>query len=43
MSDKVYNEFYNKLTNTTEATLKQKKQELWDVDGVLHNQKISML
>lgn len=36
---KVYSEFYNKLTNTTKATLKQKKQELWDVDGVLHNQK----
>ena len=30
--------FYKKLKNITLANLKQKKNELWDVEGVLHNQ-----
>ena len=32
-------EFINKLKDSTSANLKQKKYELWDVEGVLHNQK----
>ena len=32
--------FYNKLKNYKLANLKQKKTELWDVEGVLHNQKL---
>lgn len=31
--------FYNKLKNYKLANLKQKKTELWDVEGILHNQK----
>ena len=31
--------FINKLKDLTSANLKQKKYELWDVEGVLHNQK----
>ena len=31
--------FYKKLKNITLASLKQKKNELWDVEGILHNQK----
>ena len=31
--------FYNKLKNITKASLKQQKEELWDVEGILHNQK----
>ena len=31
--------FCSKLKDVTRATPKQQKQELWDVDGVLHNQK----
>ena len=31
--------FINKLKDSTLANLKQKKYELWDVEGVLHNQK----
>ena len=30
--------FYKKLKNITLASLKQKKNELWDAEGVLHNQ-----
>ena len=30
--------FYKKLKNITLASLKQKKNELWDVEGILHNQ-----
>jgi hypothetical protein len=30
--------FYKKLKNITLANLKQKKNELWDAEGVLHNQ-----
>jgi hypothetical protein len=32
-------EFINKLKDSTLANSKQKKYELWDVEGVLHNQK----
>ena len=32
-------EFINKLKDSTLANLKQKKYELWDVEGVLNNQK----
>ena len=32
-------EFYNKLKDSSRATPKQQKEELWDVEGVLHNQK----
>ncbi len=32
--------FINKLKDITSANLKQKKYELWDVEGVLHNQKL---
>jgi len=31
--------FYSKLTNIKLANLKQKKNELWDVEGILRNQK----
>ena len=31
--------FINKLKDSTLANLKQKKYELWDVEGVLNNQK----
>jgi hypothetical protein len=31
--------FYSKLKNYRLADLKQKKTELWDVEGILHNQK----
>jgi len=31
--------FYNKLKDVSRASLKQKREELWDVEGVLHNQK----
>jgi len=31
--------FFKKLKNVTKASLKQKREELWDVKGVLHNQK----
>ena len=31
--------FYNKLKDVNRATLKQQREELWDVEGVLHNQK----
>ncbi len=31
-------EFYNKLKNKKLASQNQKKKELWDVEGVLHNQ-----
>ena len=31
--------FINKLKDLTSANLKQKKYELWDVEGILHNQK----
>ena len=30
--------FYKELKNITLASLKQKKNELWDAEGVLHNQ-----
>ena len=30
--------FYKKLKNITLATKNQKEKELWDVEGVLHNQ-----
>ena len=30
--------FFNLLSNITKATLKQKKRELWDVEGTLNNQ-----
>jgi hypothetical protein len=30
--------FYNKLKNKKLANQNQKKKELWDVEGVLHNQ-----
>jgi oligoribonuclease NrnB/cAMP/cGMP phosphodiesterase (DHH superfamily) len=30
--------FLNLLSNVTKATSKQKKQELWDVEGTLNNQ-----
>ncbi len=30
--------FFNLLSNVTKATSKQKKQELWDVEGTLNNQ-----
>tara|TARA_R110002124_G_scaffold115518_1_gene271384 strand:- start:928 stop:1239 length:312 start_codon:yes stop_codon:yes gene_type:complete len=32
--------FINKLKDLTSANLKQKKYELWDVEGILHNQKL---
>jgi hypothetical protein len=32
--------FINKLKDITSANLNQKKYELWDVEGVLHNQKL---
>jgi|TARA_R110000796_G_scaffold235546_1_gene354565 hypothetical protein len=31
--------FCNKLKNINKATTKQQKQEWWDVEGILHNQK----
>ena len=31
-------EFYNKLKDKKLASQNQKKKELWDVEGVLHNQ-----
>jgi hypothetical protein len=31
--------FYSKLKNYKVANLKQRKTELWDVEGILHNQK----
>jgi oligoribonuclease NrnB/cAMP/cGMP phosphodiesterase (DHH superfamily) len=31
--------FYSKLKNCKLANLKQRKTELWDVEGILHNQK----
>ena len=31
--------FYSKLKNIKLANLKQKKKELWDVEGILRNQK----
>jgi len=31
--------FYSKLTNIKLANNKQKNTELWDVEGILHNQK----
>jgi hypothetical protein len=31
--------FYNKLKDVSRASLKQQREELWDVEGVLHNQK----
>ena len=31
--------FCNKLKDITKASLKQQKEELWDVEGILHNQK----
>lgn len=30
--------FLERLTNVTKATSKQKKRELWDVEGILNNQ-----
>ena len=30
--------FYKKLKEVKKATTKQKKKELWDVEGILHNQ-----
>ena len=34
------NDFKQLLTITKEATPNQKKRELWDVEGILHNQKL---
>ena len=34
------NDFKQLLTITKEATTNQKKKELWDVEGILHNQKL---
>jgi len=31
--------FHNKIKNIKFANLKQRKTELWDVEGILHNQK----
>ena len=31
--------FYKKLKNIKLANLKQRKNELWDAEGILHNQK----
>jgi len=31
--------FVNRLTNIEYANQNQKKKELWDVEGILHNQK----
>jgi len=31
--------FVNKLTNIKKATKQQKQTQLWDIEGILHNQK----